>query len=338
MRLGWNTRQFFIFQENELSRPSPHPTYFLEYHRVAAFHLSIRSRSRKMRDLRRKGGILSDQLHGFPHHQDGRRPPHSRSSLASDATSRLTDSPLETELALAEKAARAAAEVLNRDFLSDAGVTREEGKDLKTRADLTAEKIILDILSASPHPTVSEEAGVAPELPTEGPCWIVDPLDGTMNFARGFPVSCVSIALWIDAAPALGVILDLNGDRLYRGIVGQGAEVDGEPLRVSPVDDAGQAVLATGFPTGRSYDPENLSKFVSNVQRFKKIRMIGSAAMSLVYVASGVWEIYHEENVFLWDVAAGLALVEAAGGKVVCSELSSEGTFNVTASNGQVSL
>ena len=114
--------------------------------------------------------------------------------------------------------------------------------------------------------------------------------------------------------------------------------MDGESLRVSAVDEAGQAVLATGFPTGRSYDPENLSKFVSNVQRFKKIRMIGSAAMSLVYVASGVWEIYHEENVFLWDVAAGLALVEAAGGKVVCSELSSEGTFNVTASNGQISL
>ena len=114
--------------------------------------------------------------------------------------------------------------------------------------------------------------------------------------------------------------------------------MDGEPLRVSAGDEAGQAVLATGFPTGRSYDPENLSEFVSNVQRFKKIRMIGSAAMSLVYVASGVWEIYHEENVFLWDVAAGLALVEAAGGMVYHSKLSPEGTFTVTATNGKVTL
>ncbi|MFP6900645.1 MAG: inositol monophosphatase family protein [Opitutales bacterium] len=250
----------------------------------------------------------------------------------------MSDSSLRTELNLAEKAARAAAKTLRRDFLSDAGVTKAKGKDLKTQADLTAEKIILDILAASPHPQVSEETGEAPQLPDEGPCWIVDPLDGTMNFARGFPVSCVSIALWVDAVPAVGVILDLNGDRLYRGAVGQGAEVDGEPLQVSEVAEEGQAVLATGFPTGRSYVSEDLSLFISNIQKFKKIRMIGSAAMSLVYVASGVWEIYHEENVFLWDVAAGLALVKAAGGKVFRSELSSNGTFTVTATNGKVTL
>ena len=159
-----------------------------------------------------------------------------------------------------------------------------------------------------------------------------------MNFTRGFPVSCVSIALWIDASPALGVILDLNGGRLYRGIAGQGAEADGEQLRVSAVDDAGQAVLATGFPTGRSYDTEDLAKFISSVKRFKKIRMIGSAALSLTYVASGVWEIYHEENVFVWDVAAGLALVKAAGGEIAFSPLASNGTFTVTASNGRVTL
>ena len=220
----------------------------------------------------------------------------------------------------------------------DAGVTKEEGKDLKTQADVTAEKKILEILSTSCHPQISEEAGIAPELPETGPCWIVDPLDGTMNFTRGFPVSCVSISLWIDASPALGVILDLNGGRLYRGIAGQGAEADGEQLRVSAVDDAGQAVLATGFPTGRSYDTEDLAKFISSVKRFKKIRMIGSAALSLTYVASGVWEIYHEENVFLWDVAAGLALVKAAGGEIAFSPLASNGTFTVTASNGRVTL
>ena len=250
----------------------------------------------------------------------------------------MNETPWQPELALAEKAAVAAAQVLKRDFLSDAVVTKHEGKDLKTEADVTAESIILDHLSTSSYPTVSEEAGVTPELPTQGPCWIVDPLDGTMNFARGFPICCVSIALWVDAAPALGVILDLNQDRLYRGIVGLGSTVNGSPIEVSSVNETGQAVLATGFPTGRSYDPEDLAEFISKVRRFKKIRMIGSAAMSLAYVAQGTWEVYHEENVFLWDVAAGLALVEAAGGKVVCSQLSPAGTFNVTASNGQVSL
>ena len=148
---------------------------------------------------------------------------------------KLSDSSLQTELNLAEKAARAAAKVLRQDFRSDAGITMAKGKDLKTRADVTAEKIILDILSASSHPHVSEEASVAPKLPAKGPCWIVDPLDGTMNFARRFPVSCVSVALWIDAAPALGVIFDLNRNQLYRGVVGQGAEVD--VLRRRPLSD-----------------------------------------------------------------------------------------------------
>ena len=251
---------------------------------------------------------------------------------------KLNHSFLSAELALAEKAASAAAKILQQDFLLDAGVTKAEGKDLKTLADVTAEKKILEILSTSYHPQISEEAGIAPELPKTGPCWIVDPLDGTMNFTRGFPVSCVSISLWIDAYPALGVILDLNDGRLYRGIVGQGAEADGAPIWVSAVEDKGQAVLATGFPAGLSYSSENLSAFISNIQKFKKIRMIGSAAISLTCVASGVWEIYHEESVFLWDVAAGLALVEAAGGEIAFSPLASNGTFTVTASNGRVIL
>ncbi|MBG30834.1 MAG: inositol monophosphatase [Opitutae bacterium] len=251
---------------------------------------------------------------------------------------KFKDTSLQSELNLAEEAARAAGKVLKQNFLTDAGITKAAGKDLKTQADLTAEKIILDILSASPHPRVSEEADAPPELPAKGPCWIVDPLDGTMNFARGFPLSCVSIALWTDGKPTLGVILDLNGDHLYRGVVGQGAEVDGKPLQVSAIAEVGQSVMATGFPTGRSYDSENLAKFISCVKQFKKIRMIGSAALSLTYVASGVWEIYHEENVFLWDVAAGLALVEAAGGEIAFSPLASNGTFTVTASNGRVTL
>ena len=259
--------------------------------------------------------------------------------MASNQRSSLTGFPLKDEIALAEKAARVAAGILKENFLLDAGITTDAGKDLKTKADLAAEAAILDLLSESPHPKVSEEAGVAPTLPQEGPCWIIDPLDGTMNFARGFPVCCVSIALWMHAAPALGVIYDLNTCQMHVGVVGKGATTDGkEPMQVSDVDNPGQAVLATGFPTGRSYEPNDLAEFIAKVRRFKKIRMIGSAAVSLANVASGVWEVYHEENVFLWDVAAGLALVEAAGGKVVYSKLSSEGTFNVTASNGRVTL
>ena len=183
----------------------------------------------------------------------------------------MNSSTLQSDLALAESAAQAAAENLLKDFRSDAGIIKAEGKDLKTQADATAESIILDVLSASPYPQVSEEAGVAPTLPPSGPCWIVDPLDGTMNFTRGFPVSCVSIALWIDASPALGVIFDLNRNCIYRGVIGDGADLNGKNISVSMVGDPGQSVLATGFPTGRSYDSGDLAQFVSKVQTFYNI-------------------------------------------------------------------
>ena len=241
------------------------------------------------------------------------------------------------------KACRKASKVLIRDFgeIENLQVSVKGPGDFVTVSDKKVEKILIEELQkARPdYSFLSEEAGEINFDSDSEYTWLIDPLDGTMNFARGFPVCCVSIALWMHAAPALGVIYDLNTCHMHVGVVGKGATTDGkEPMQVSDVDNPGQAVLATGFPTGRSYEPNDLAEFIAKVRRFKKIRMIGSAAVSLANVASGVWEVYHEENVFLWDVAAGLALVEAAGGKVVYSKLSSEGTFNVTASNGRVTL
>jgi myo-inositol-1(or 4)-monophosphatase len=223
--------------------------------------------------------------------------------------------PWQRELDLAARAARAAATLLRETFTTDAGVRSSDGKDIKTRADVEAEAQILRALAPTGMPVIAEESANAGR-PPDGPHWLVDPLDGTMNFSRGFPMHAVSIGLWDAGKPVLGVIVDIARDALYAGVVGVGAHRDGKPIRVSAVADPGQALLATGFPTGRDYGSDALTTFVGRVQAFKKIRMIGSAAMSLAMVAQGSFDGYHEEDIMLWDVAAGLALVAAAGGRI----------------------
>ena len=218
------------------------------------------------------------------------------------------------ELRVAERAALAAGKWLGQLPLSERAVDSAEGRDIKLAADREAERIILQALSASGRPVLSEEQGTIGQVGTESPYWVVDPLDGTMNFKRGLGLECVSIALWRRSEPLLGVVYDFDRDELFSGLVGHGAWCNAQPIRVSGVDDRGQAVLATGFPVGRDYAADALAAFVGGIQSFKKVRMLGTAALSLAYLASGRLDAYWEDGIRLWDVAAGLALVEAAGG------------------------
>ena len=155
--------------------------------------------------------------------------------------------------------------------------------------------------------------------------WIVDPLDGSMNYSREIPISCVSIALWRTRQPLIGVIWDFNRGDLYTGVTQSselageaGAWLNGQPISVSDIQQKQHGILCTGFPSWRDYGTESLLNFVMLVQDWKKIRMIGSAALSLAWVASGKADAYIEEDIRIWDVAAGLALVQAAGGNVYC--------------------
>src|SRR5262245_5489345 len=191
-------------------------------------------------------------------------------------------------------------------------------RDVKTDADRRAEDLILkDLRNLADFPMLSEERGaVESQGVSSDYVWIVDPLDGTMNYVRGIPGSCVSIALWRADVPVLGVIYSFHNNEMFSGVVGEGAWLAEQRIRVSETKDAQSAILLTGFPVGGEFDQQAVERFVRHVTRFRKIRMIGSAALSLAYVAAGRGDAYYERHIRTWDVAAGLAIVLAAGGRM----------------------
>jgi myo-inositol-1(or 4)-monophosphatase len=244
-----------------------------------------------------------------------------------------------TELNLAKAAAAAASAVLLPQYVGASEVVSDSGKDIKLSADKLAEDAILARLRAtSSYPILSEECGAGPDWDDAGRYWVVDPLDGSFNFNRHLPLCCVSIGLWEADHPLLGVVHDFHSGTVYSGIVGQGAWCNDRAIRVSPVSSVAKAALGTGFPSQRDFSSASLLSFVTKVAAFKKLRLLGSAALSLAYVAAGSLEAYQEEDIWFWDVAAGLALVQAAGGS--CLVLPGRSRFQkcVFASNGLISL
>ena len=222
----------------------------------------------------------------------------------------------QAELDLAVRAAAEAASFLQEEFTKDKLVLSEIGRDIKLQVDRDAEARILQILSESEYPVLAEESGEQGDLTSDSPCWIVDPLDGTMNYKHGLPLCCVSIALSQGNDPILGVIDDFNRNECLRGVVGEGAWMGEAPVRVSGTSDRSKAILATGFPTKGDFSAAALEQFVETAQRFKKVRMLGTAALMMAYVACGRVDAYAEDHIMFWDIAAGAALIRAAGGWV----------------------
>jgi len=219
------------------------------------------------------------------------------------------------ELNLAKQAAISAGDRLTNFGRNE--VIDRSGRDVKHRADLESEKIILDILrSESTYAVLTEESGELGIINKDSPIWIVDPLDGTLNFSQNIQFSCISIALWQEKQPILGVVFDFTHDELFSGIVGFGAWCNQNPIKISGIDLPNSAVLATGFPINRDFSYKGLNTFLQQINQFKKIRLLGSAALSMAYVACGRIDAYTEEDIMFWDVAAGIVLVKAAGGTV----------------------
>ena len=234
-------------------------------------------------------------------------------------------------LALAEKAADEA-KLIAAAFMLDAQVLSSNYKDIKTQADLAMNACIIQHLQITGIPVISEEVEtVSTALPEE--CWIIDPLDGTLNFTRGFPCAGISIALWKNDQPVLGVVRNIFTGENISALRKQGCFLNDQPVKISDTAFVKDAVLTTGFPSGANYQTEQLLSFVKNVQSFKKVRAIGSASIMLSYVARGIFDVYYENDIYLWDIAAGLALVEAAGGKVYYRAKPGTFKYEVMASN-----
>jgi myo-inositol-1(or 4)-monophosphatase len=222
---------------------------------------------------------------------------------------------------IAENAARSAGDILQESAECLREVEFEDRNDVKLRADREAELLIREQLqSAAPYPVYGEELGGDLDLlQGDTPFWIVDPLDGTFNYLRHNPLCGVSIGLMQGTEPLLGVIYHFAEGALYTGSVAQALQINGQPATPQWAPGEEKAALVTGFPAGMDTSPPRMQAFIKTLARFKKIRMLGSASMALAYVASGRADVYYEEGVRLWDVAAGLALVKAAGGAVKLS-------------------
>lgn len=192
-----------------------------------------------------------------------------------------------------------------------------KGKDnIVTDVDKKAESIIVKVLgSAFPgHSILSEEAGLLGENSPYR--WIIDPLDGTTNFARAFPFFCVSIALEYQGRIILGVVYDPMRDELFHAEKESGAYCGRRKIRVSRVRDISKSFLATGFAYGTKGKDENIPNFKNFLLRSLAVRRAGSAALDLCYVACGIFDGFWEMDLHPWDNAAGILIVQEAGGCV----------------------
>ena len=212
-------------------------------------------------------------------------------------------------------------------------------KELKAQVDQLADQTIFEYLRPMNLPILSEEDGSVKSYDLNKRGLIVDPVDGTVNFVRGLGPAATSIALWDQGRPLLGVVLDLTSGELFWGGAGIGAFCNDKAITVSTIAKTEESVYCTGFPVRYEFsNRESLNRKFETYARFSKVRMFGSASISLTRVASGAAEVYEEEEIMLWDVAAGLALVEGAGGRMSIAPGKHPNAFHVTASNGKVGV
>lgn len=189
--------------------------------------------------------------------------------------------------------------------------------NIVTDVDLASERLIREAIATQypRHQVLAEEGGLA-ESPSEYR-WVIDPLDGTTNFAHGYPVFCVSIALEHQGETILGVVYDPMRDELFTAERGGGAALNNRPIRVSSTDSLMQSLLSTGFPYDiRTSTLTNLDHWANFAMNAQALRRDGAAALDLSYVACGRYDGFWELNLSPWDMAAGALIVTEAGGRV----------------------
>tara|TARA_X000000368_G_scaffold223981_1_gene176796 strand:+ start:651 stop:1403 length:753 start_codon:yes stop_codon:yes gene_type:complete len=249
----------------------------------------------------------------------------------------MISSNFKNDLKIAKQAAKKSGKLLldKRSLLNKN--LESSSKDTKLLADIESEKLIKEILnSSSEYQILGEEGGKSDENLGDT-YWVVDPLDGTANYNRGIPICCVSIGLIKNMKPILGVIYDFDNDDLYAGDISNSLSTKNDaPIKVSNYIDKADGVLITGLPHATDYSDESLKSMIKDMQTWKKIRMIGSAAMAACYVASGKAEMYMEKGIYLWDIVAGAAIVESAGGHAEILNIRDNFQVDVIFSNSKI--
>lgn len=231
-----------------------------------------------------------------------------------------SDRDLAVFLDVATEAAMTAGVILQQ-YWGNLTQIEEKGRpgDLVTEADRLAEQAILQVLSrhVSEHAILAEESGKLGKVEQTKYLWAIDPLDGTTNYAHGYPVAAVSVGLLIDGIPSVGVVYDPFRNELFRAAAGLGATCNRRPIRVSQTKELGKSLLVTGFAYDRRETKDNnYAEFCYLTHLTQGVRRSGSAALDLVNVASGRLDGYWERGLSPWDIVAGIVIVEEAGGKV----------------------
>jgi myo-inositol-1(or 4)-monophosphatase len=259
--------------------------------------------------------------------------------LASFQSGALSVWDLNEALEFAVATVREAGAVL-RDYYRSGVTVKYKGEiDLITEADHASEALILNrIRSAYPDCAILAEESGASASPSAA-LWIADPLDGTTNFAHGLPIFSVTLALMVNGVLEVGATYDPIYNQLYTARRGQGAYLNGERLRVSAAPTLDKALLVTGFPYDRRTNPNNnIKQFTDFSLRAQGVLRLGSAALDLAAVAAGRLDGYWEWKINPWDIAAGVLLVQEAGGRVSMPDGSPLDLFarKIVASNGLI--
>lgn len=235
-------------------------------------------------------------------------------------------------------AARDAGEILMGFRRSGFAISKKGRVNLVTEADVAAEKVVVDrILGSYPdHRILAEERGVGGGGASVR--WVIDPLDGTTNFAHGYP--CFAVSIGVEQADTLtaGVVFDPVRDELFTAVRGGGAFLNGDPIRVSGEDNLEDSLLCTGFSYSAEEITGNLALFSRVMMQVRSVRRDGSAALDLCYVGCGRFDGFWELSLNPWDVAAGMLIVREAGGLVTRYD-GREGTIHdreCLATNGRI--
>ncbi len=188
--------------------------------------------------------------------------------------------------------------------------------DLVTDVDKKCEEIIIEYIKGTfPHHSIlAEESGANDG--DAGYTWVIDPIDGTTNFAHGFPIFCTSIGVMLKGKPVVGVVYDPSRDELFSAVKGGGAYLNGNEMKVSKAKDVQNSLLATGFAYNIEKKIDNLDNFVKMIECAQAVRRPGAAAIDLCYVACGRLDGFWELGLKPWDTSAGWLLVTESGGKV----------------------